>query len=134
LSGFLFDTNVLIDLATSDQTWLPWSERQFSAALLHGPVCIHPIIYAECAANFPTEAELDRWFSPAFFQRRALPFAAAWLAATAFKQHRRAGGARSSPLPDFFIGAHAEVEGLTLVARDASRYRTYFPRVTLITP
>lgn len=41
---------------------------------------------------------------------------------------------KNIPLPDFYIGAHAEVEGHTLVTRDAARYRTYFPGVRLITP
>jgi hypothetical protein len=58
----------------------------------------------------------------------------AWLAAQAFVKYRRAGGTKSSPLPDFYIGAHAETEGLTLVTRDAPRYRTYFPSLALITP
>ncbi len=40
----------------------------------------------------------------------------------------------NSPLPDFFIGAHAETDGLTLFTRDVARYRTYFPSVKLIAP
>ena len=54
--------------------------------------------------------------------------------ARAFLRYRRAGGAREAPLPDFYIGAHAESEGLKLLTRDASRYRTYFPAVHLIAP
>ena len=49
-------------------------------------------------------------------------------------EYRRKGGSRRSPLPDFFIGAHAEVEGLTLLTRGAARYRTYFPKLKLIAP
>jgi predicted nucleic acid-binding protein len=56
------------------------------------------------------------------------------LAAQAFVKYRRGGGVRTSPLPDFYIGAHAEAEKRTLVTRDAVRYRTYFPNLTLIAP
>ena len=59
---------------------------------------------------------------------------AGFLAGKAYREYRRRGGARTSPLPDFFIGAHAAVSALTLLTRDAGRFRTYFPTVRLITP
>lgn len=130
----LLDSNVLLDIATADPVWLAWSEREFRAAAAHGPIPINPIIYAELAPAFATVLDLDRWLDPALFQRLALPYAAGWVAAQAFVKYRRAGGTKTSPLPDFYIGAHAEVEGHTLVTRDAARYRTYFPGVRLITP
>jgi len=93
---------------------------------------INPIIYAELAPAFTSVTDLDRWLDPAVFQRLPLPYASGWLAAQAFLRYRRSGGAKTSPLPDFYIGAHADVEKLTLVTRDAARYRTYFPNVPLI--
>ena len=134
MSGFLFDTNVLLDIATADATWLSWSEAQFRAAAEQGLIGINPIIYAELAHAFVSPANLDQWLDPTVFERHPLPYAAGWLAAQAFLTYRRAGGVKTSPLPDFYIGAHAEVERLTLVTRDAARYRTYFPNVALITP
>ena len=130
----LFDTNVLLDIATADPVWLPWSEEQFRTAAAQGPILINPIIYAELAPAFATADDLDRWLDPAVFQRLPLPYAAGWLAAQAFVKYRRGGGARTSPLPDFYIGAHAEAENRTLVTRDAARYRSYFPDVVLIAP
>ena len=130
----LFDTNVLLDIATADPIWLPWSENQFRTAAAQGPILINTIIYAELAPAFASTADLDRWLDPAVFQRLPLPYAAGWLAAQAFLKYRRSGGVKTSPLPDFYIGAHAEVEGWTLVTRDAARYRTYFPSVPLIDP
>ncbi len=130
----LFDTNVLLDIATADPIWLPWSENQFRTAAAQGQILINPIIYAELAPAFASAAELNRWIDPAVFERMPLPYAAAWLAAQAYLKYRRSGGARTSPLPDFYIGAHAEIEQRTLVTRDAARYRTYFPNVKLITP
>ncbi|MFN7928141.1 MAG: type II toxin-antitoxin system VapC family toxin [Blastocatellia bacterium] len=134
MSTILFDTNVLLDIATADATWLRWSEGQFRAAITQGAILINPIIYAELAPAFASRSDLERWLDPALFQQLPLPYAAGWVAAQAFLQYRRAGGTKTSPLPDFYIGAHAEVEGLTLVTRDVARYRTYFPTVALITP
>jgi predicted nucleic acid-binding protein len=92
------------------------------------------LLDAELAPAFPTAASLDQWVDPIVFHRLPLPYEAAWLAAQAFVKYRRSGGARTAPLPDFYIGAHAEAEGHTLITRDTARYRTYFPTVTLITP
>jgi predicted nucleic acid-binding protein len=130
----LFDTNALLDIATADPVWLPWSEKEFRVAAGQGPILINPIIYAELAPAFRTAAELDCWLDPAVFQRLPLPYAAGWIAAQAFLKYRQSGGSKTSPLPDFYIGAHAEVEGHTVVTRDAARYRTYFPSVSLIAP
>jgi len=134
MNGFLFDTNVLLDIATADVTWLAWSEGQFRTAAAQGPIRINPIIYAELAPAFASHASLDQWLDPMVFQRLPLPYAAGWLASQAFMVYRRAGGLKTSPLPDFYIGAHAEAERLTLVTRDAGRFRTYFPNVVLVVP
>jgi hypothetical protein len=130
----LFDTNVLLDIATADPGWLAWSEAQFRLAAAQGPIFINPIIYAELAPAFPSAADLDRWLDPAIFQRLPLPYGAGWLAAQAFLKYRRGGGTKTSPLPDFYIGAQAEIEQRTLVTRDAARYRSYFPNVRIIAP
>jgi predicted nucleic acid-binding protein len=130
----LLDTNVLLDIATADPVWLGWSEEQFRVASRLGPVPINPILYAELAPAFATAHDLDRWLAPGLFERLPLPYPAGWIAAQAFLKYRRSGGKKSSPLPDFFIGAHAEVVGYTLVTRDPGRFRTYFPQVGLICP
>lgn len=134
MSGFLFDSNVLLDIATADKTWLQWSETQLRTAATQERVLINPIIYAEIAPAFADQSALDLWLDPAVFQRLPLPYAAGWMASHAFLKYRQRGGSRSAPLPDFYIGAHAESEKLTLVTRDVERYRTYFPSITLITP
>jgi predicted nucleic acid-binding protein len=130
----LFDTNVLLDIATADPVWLPWAEKEFRNAALQGPILINPIIYAELAPAFGTASDLDRWLDPLVFHRLPLPYTAGWIAAQAFLKYRRSGGVKTSPLPDFNIGAHAEVEGHTLITRDGARYRTCFPSLTLIAP
>lgn len=134
MSGLLFDTNVLLDIATADAEWLRWSEAQLRLAASLGPILINPIVYAELAPAFASQRELDDWLDPVLFLRLPLPYAAGWIASQAFLKYRHSGGTKHSPLPDFYIGAHAECDGLTLVTRDASRYRTYFPNVSLLTP
>jgi hypothetical protein len=130
----LFDTSVLLDIATADPVWLSWSQQELRNAASQGPVAINPIIQAELAPAFSSERELESWLDRRIFVRLPLPYAGAWITAQAFLKYRRSGGLKTSPLPDFYIGAHAEVDQLTLVTRDAARYRSYFPKVTLIAP
>lgn len=130
----MFDSNVLLDIITADPVWLDWSTEQFRAAAKEGAVLLNPIIYAELAPAFDSQAALDRWLRPTIFNRLRLPFEAGYRAGQAFMAYRERGGTRRSPLPDFYIGAHAEFSGLTLVTRDSTRYRTYFPKLNLISP
>lgn len=97
-------------------------------------LAINPLIYAELANSFQSADDLDNYLDPDDYARLALPWNAAFLAGRAFKAYRQKGGNKTSPLPDFYIGAHALVEGLTLLTRDASRYKTYFPKLKLIAP
>ena len=64
----------------------------------------------------------------------SLPKEALFLAGKAFLRYRTAGGSRSAPLPDFFIGAHAAVASLTLVTRDRGRFSSYFPSLRIVAP
>lgn len=130
----MFDSNVLLDIVTADPKWLDWSTEQFRAAAAESQVLINPIIYAELAPAFATQAALDRWLRPTLFNRLRLPYEAGYRAGQSFVTYRERGGTKTSPLPDFYIGAHAEFAGLTLVTRDAARYQTYFPKLKLITP
>ncbi len=134
MGGILLDTNVLLDIATNDPVWAGWSETQFLKASTLGLITINPVIYAELAPAFASNEALEAWLDPGIFHYAELPYEAGWSAGQAFVKYRRAGGTKSSPLPDFFIGAHAELEKLTVVTRDASRFKTYFPSVTIIAP
>lgn len=133
--GVLVDANVLLDVLTGDPVWLDWSAEQLRLARQQGPVTVNAIICAEIAPVFDFDwSRLDRWLRPSLFLREHLPFESSVLAAVAFKKYRTCGGTRTSPLPDFYIGAHAQTRGHALLTRDASRYRTYFPSVPLIAP
>lgn len=130
----LVDSNVLLDIVTADPDWLPWSQAALADALLAGPVVINQLVYAEVSIAYRKAAELDAVLTRLRIRRADLPWEAAHLAGQAFLKYRRQGGARTSPLPDFYIGAHAQSAGIQLLTRDAKRYRTYFPKVVLIAP
>jgi predicted nucleic acid-binding protein len=134
MNSTLIDSNVLIDLFDDDSEWRGWSDAMVSKCMRRGPVVINPVIFAEVAAGFGSLEELNRRLPETSVRREALPFDAAFLAARAFVIYRRAGGDRRSPLPDFYIGAHAAVAGYTLLTRDARRYKHYFPKLRIIAP
>ena len=132
--GSLVDSNVLLDVLTEDEEWLAWSMGALADAADAGPLYINPIIYAEVSVRFARVEDLEDALPPMDYRRADLPWDAAFLAAKAFASYRRRGGSRSSTLPDFFIGAHAAVEDLMLVTRDATRYRSYFPTLRVTAP
>ena len=130
----LVDSNVLLDVLTDDPCWGAWSGDALAVQADRDMLAINPIIYAEVSVGFARVEELDAALQASIFHRLALPWEAAFLAGKCFQAYRKRGGARSSPLPDFYIGAHASVSRLTLLTRDAARYRTYFPKLRLIAP
>ena len=134
MPAVLVDTSVLLDVLTEDPTWYPWSADALRRTAEHAVLVINPIIYAEVSVRFETIEELEDAIPAFMFQRREVPWEAAFLAGKCFLKYRRAGGQRTTPLPDFFIGAHAAVERLDLLTRDTVRYRAYFPAVQLIAP
>jgi predicted nucleic acid-binding protein len=130
----LVDTNIIIDVLTKDSAWFDWSAEQLLRCRASGPLWINEIGYAELAARVEMEAALQDALSEIDIQFERTATQALFLAGRAFSRYRRAGGPRSSILPDFFIGAHAQVARIPLLTRDARRYRTYFPEVKLIAP
>lgn len=133
MSPVLVDSNVLLDVITTDRRWFSWSAGALANLASQDVLIINPIVYAEVAGGFISVEAVEEALS-SDFRRDGLPYAAAFLAGQAFRRYRRAGGARRSPLPDFYIGAHAAVAGYALLTRDPARYRTYFPRLALIAP
>jgi predicted nucleic acid-binding protein len=134
MSGVLVDSSVLLDVATEDPRWFPWSSAALERAAERSVLVVNPLIWAEVSVGFDRIEELDAALPFAVYRRDPLPYEAGFLAGKAFLAYRRRGGVRRTPLPDFYIGAHAAIAGLRLLTRDAARYRTYFPKVELIAP
>lgn len=134
MRGTLVDSNVLMDLISEHEEWFDWSSAMIERCADQGDLFINPIIYAEVSAQFDSIEELDEALPVNYYRRADLPWEAGFLAGHAFVRYRRAGGTRRSPMPDFYIGAHAAIDGLTLLTRDAKRYGRYFPSVRLLAP
>lgn len=134
MTAVLVDSNVLLDLMTRDARWSAWSAAEVERAADRFRLAINPVIYAEVSVRYSRIEDLDAALPKAMFDREAIPYEAAFLAGKSFLAYRRRGGTKRSPLPDFFIGAHAAIAGYRLLTRDAARYRTYFPRLRLIAP
>jgi len=134
VAGTLVDSNILLDVLTDDSEWFDWSAAMLAQAANVGHLYINPIIYAEVSAGFTKVEDLDEALPPQYYRRAPFPWDAGFLAGHAYVKYRRGRGVRRSPMPDFYIGAHAAVAGLTLLTRDPKRYRAYFPTVTLISP
>ncbi len=128
------DSCVLLDIFTEDPVWYEWSSNALTDMSETGQLIINPAIYAEISARFETIEELEIALPSGLIEYCPIPREAAFLAGKCFLQYRRRGGTRTSPLPDFFIGAHAAVENIPLITRDTARFRTYFPKVELIHP
>ena len=130
----LVDTYVLVDVLQDDPQWADWSIGQLRAQSKVHELVINPVIYAEISLSFSTLEALDRVVATLGLTVREIPRPALFLAGKAFAQYRKRGGGKAQVLPDFFIGAHAAVEGWSLLTRDASRFRTYFPSLDVIAP
>lgn len=130
----LVDSNVVLDIFTQDPKWFEWSANALQQAVDDSVAVINPIVYAEVSVYFSEIEELDIALPPDLFRRDPVPWSAAFLAGKAYRIYRNSAGAKRSPIPDFYIGAHAAVAGFRLLTRDPRVYRSYFPTVKLLSP
>ncbi len=130
----LVDSNVILDVVTEDREWFQWSSKTLAYYAENHIMVINPIIYAEVSIGFDRIEDVEAAMPPAYFRRAPIPWEAAFLAGKCFLDYRRKGGDKRSPLPDFFVGAHAAIAKMALLTRDTSRYRTYFPKLKIIAP
>ena len=134
MSPVLVDSNVLLDVVTADPRWGAWSAETLARVADEEILVINALVYAEVSIGFEAVEALEAALPVDLYRREDLPYEAAFLAGKVFLQYRQAGGVRRSPLPDFYIGAHAAIAGLALLTRDPKRYRAYFPSLKLIAP
>jgi predicted nucleic acid-binding protein len=134
MTAVLVDSNVLIDVISNDERWFFWSADALECVANCYRHVINPIVCAEVSVRVSRIEDVEAALPATMFNREANPLDAAFLAGKAFLTYRQREGVKRSPLPDFFIGAHAAVADYTLLTRDVARYRTYFPRLSLIAP
>lgn len=133
MADVIVDTNILLDLFTQDTVWAQRSAQTLMDVANSSALVINPIIYAELSVGFSRIEDLNDFIGSAF-RRDPLPWNAAFLAGKVFLSYRKKGGLKTAPMPDFYIGAHAAVNGMHIITRDPRRYRSYFPGVVLIEP
>jgi hypothetical protein len=134
VTRILVDSNVLLDVITEDPTWSTWSSASLERTADEAILVINALIYAEVSIGFASIEALEEALPSDLYRREFLPYEAGFLAGKTFLRYRQAGGTRRSPLPDFYIGAHAALAGYRLLTRDPTRFRTYFPTLELIAP
>lgn len=133
-AGTLVDTNVWLDCIDRGSPWHEWAIEQLQVhsarALLH----VNLIIHTELLVPGSRVEAVDDLLDVYDVRRTALPWTCASLAAAAFARYRKRGGAKKLPLPDFYIGAHAAVSNLAVLTRDPAPYRSYYPRLVVLSP
>lgn len=130
----LVDSNVILDIFTNDPKWINWSQQTLDKFSHTHTLCINPIIYTEVSIGFDEIETFEQIIEHCEFKLLELPKPALFLAGKTFVKYRQQKGTKSSTLPDFYIGAHAQLADMQLITRDIKRYGTYFPKVTLIAP
>ena len=134
MPNVLVDSNVILDVVEDDPNWCAWSMAALEQCSETNQLIINPIVYAEVSIGFQRIEQVEHAIATGGFKVVPIPKEALFLAGKAFLKYRRQKGLKSSPLPDFFIGAHAAVAGIKLVTRDRKRIGHYFPSVELVCP
>lgn len=134
MTGILVDSNVILDIFLDDPDWAEWSETTLEKYFEISTLYINPVVYTEVSIGFERIEDLEYAVINGGFKMLQISREALFLAGKAFLKYRKNKGIKTSPLPDFYIGAQAAVLGLELITRDVARYQTYFPNVKLINP
>ena len=134
MSHIFVDTNVFLDISSDNSNYYEWSKNALVIAHRNSNLVANAIVYAELCAGYVAQHEVDKFIQILKVELLHIPREASFIASVAFKTYKKRGGTRTGVLPDFFIGAHAQVLEIPLVTRDAARYRTYFPELQLIAP
>jgi hypothetical protein len=134
MNAVLVDSSIVLDLFTADERFCDSSMALLTRWGCTYELCINDIVYAEVSVGFSRVESLDQALAGSGFRHLPIPKEALFLAGKAFLGYRRRGGFRLSPLPDFFIGAHAAVSGIPLLTRDPERIRACYPTVRILEP
>ena len=134
MNGVLVDSCVLLDLFTNDPNWADWSQSQLEERSRTNSLYINSIIYTELSMAFQRIEELEKALGMLDLRVLEMPREALFLAGKVFLKYRKNNGTKNSPLPDFFIGAHASVSNFILITRDIGKFTTYFPKIRLVHP
>lgn len=128
------DACVLLDIFNEDENFCDWSIQTLNTLTKTHQLVINPIIFTEVSLNFDSCDELSKVLARLNIEILDIPLQAAFHVSRVFKQYKKNKGDKKSPMPDFYIGAHAQFLGTAIVTRDTARFKTYYCDVELITP
>ena len=128
------DTDVLLDILVPNEEFFDLSAAALERAATAGSLVVCGIVYYELAVHFRTQAQCDSFLRQTDIRVEALNRSACFLASRVWRAYRKQGGRRSRILPDFLIGAHAQVQASQLLSRDRGLYREMFPSLRLVAP
>ena len=128
------DTNVLLDILAPDAEFCDVSARALERVADEGSLVICVVVYAELCAHFRTQRQCDEFIEENDIRLEPLDRATCFLASRTWRSYRAQGGKRTRILPDFLIGAHAQLQASRLLSRDRGFYREMFPSLRLIDP
>ena len=136
----LLDTNVIVDALDKTQAHHNWAKKQIENAAATEGGGVSVITLAELRAGTRHPADVEPEIKRLGLAAHDLPAEAAAVCGAVYRRYamaRRSSGSSPAPkipLPDFFIGAQAEIMGWKIATRDQDRFKKYFPAVALLTP
>ena len=128
------DTNVLLDILLPNEEFYEASAKALEAAAGQGSIVICDPVYAELCVHFQTQRQCDEFLDETTIRPEPLSRTASFLASRTWRNYRAQGGKRTRILPDFLIGAHAQIQASQLISRDRGFYQQMFPSLVLFDP
>lgn len=113
MNGILVDSCVLLDFFTDDENWADWSENMLEKYSGTNSLYINSIVYTEVSIGFNQVEEVEVAIDALGVKVLEMPREALFLTGKAFLEYRKNKGTKNSPLPDFFIGAHASIVSIS---------------------
>ena len=126
------DSSVLLDVLTDDPVHRDRSLRALQAARQLGSLIVCPVVWAEVRGFFPEPAAMAAAFDEAGLAFDPFDRECADLAGRMWREYRRRGGTRDHLVPDFLVGAHAQLASGRLLTRDRGFYRRFFSKLQVI--
>lgn len=127
------DSSVLLDVLTDDPTFAESSEVALRQAMAEGVLLVCETVVAEIVPVLGEKA-LTAFFEDWDIRFMAGDLTSACLAGSHFARYLKRTKNQQVMVPDFLIGAHAQIHSDRLLARDRGYLRDYFKKLAVWIP